>query len=135
MTYDYEAKARADFAAGAKDERLYAVTERHGEDYRRGWRLARLAAEKGPTQTAAKPAPPPSDAPPWFEEPPPRPADEPRAPAAPETPPPAPPPAPPSDPLRLSPIPSDLPVKARSRTVQDDQSQLTLFDADLLQQP
>lgn len=45
MSYDYEAKGRADFTSGFKDDRLYANGERHGEDYRRGWQAARREKE------------------------------------------------------------------------------------------
>lgn len=50
MSYDYEAKGREDFAAGRRDERLYATAEDHGASYRNGWqsaRRAKLAADEG----------------------------------------------------------------------------------------
>ncbi len=45
MSYDYEAKGRADFDAGTKDERLYSIGEPHGAAYRKGWQQARREAE------------------------------------------------------------------------------------------
>jgi hypothetical protein len=43
-SYDYAARGRDDFLAGKKDEVRYAMTDKTGEDYRRGYRLARLSA-------------------------------------------------------------------------------------------
>ncbi len=47
-------KARADYAKGIKDENLYLAYNDDGEAYRRGWREARIAAERESERKAAE---------------------------------------------------------------------------------